>query len=168
MKTDTQKLALTSLMTALILVATFVLRIPVPLAQGYVHLGDAMIYFGVMVLGRRNGTIAAGTGSALADVLGGYAAFAPWSLVIKAGMAFIAGSIMHRDEAGHNHGTAGNIIGMTAGGLFMTSGYFVVEFVMYGNAAVALIEIPWNIAQFVSGIAISLMLSAAIRGKVTW
>ena len=87
MRTDTQKLALTSLMTALILAATIAIRIPIPLTQGYIHLGDAMVYFGVIVLRRRNGSIAAGLGSSLADVLGGFAVWAPWSLVIKSGMA---------------------------------------------------------------------------------
>ena len=168
MKTGTQKLALTSLMTALVLVATIAVRIPIPLTQGYIHLGDAMIYFGAIVLGRRNGSIAAGLGSALADVLGGFAVWAPWSLVIKAGMAFIAGSVMHRTEADHRLDISGKIVGMAAGGLLMTAGYFAAETVMYGNPAVALIGVPWNIAQFAAGIAISLMLSAAVKGKVIW
>lgn len=168
MRTDTQKLALTSLMTALILAATIAIRIPIPLTQGYIHLGDAMVYFGVIVLGRRNGSIAAGLGSSLADVLGGFAVWAPWSLVIKSGMAFIAGSIMLRTEADHRFDIPGKIIGMVAGGLFMTAGYFAAETVMYGNPAVALIGIPWNVAQFAAGTAISLMLSAAVKGKVVW
>ena len=168
MRMDTQKLALTSLMTALILAATIAIRIPIPLTQGYIHLGDAMVYFGVIVLGRRNGSIAAGLGSSLADVLGGFAVWAPWSLVIKSGMAFIAGSIMLRSEADHRFDIPGKIIGMAAGGLFMTAGYFAAETVMYGNPAVALIGIPWNVAQFAAGTAISLMLSATVKGKVIW
>ena len=168
MRTDTQKLALTSLMTALILTATIAIRIPIPLTQGYIHLGDAMVYFGVIVLGRRNASIAAGLGSALADILGGFAVWAPWSLVIKAGMAFIAGSVMQRTGSDHKFDIHGKIIGMAAGGLFMTAGYFAAEAVMYGNPAVALIGIPWNIAQFTAGTAISLMLSATVKGKVIW
>lgn len=168
MKTATQKLTLTSLMTALILTATIAIRIPIPLTQGYIHLGDAMVYLGVIVLGRRNGSIAAGLGSALADILGGFAVWAPWSLVIKAGMAFIAGTIIHRSESDQRFDIPGKIFSMAAGGLFMTAGYFIAEAVMYGNPAVALIGIPWNIAQFAAGTAISLMLSAAIKGKVIW
>ena len=40
----TNRLVFTSLMTCLVLLGTLLFRIPVPMTQGYVHLGDAMIY----------------------------------------------------------------------------------------------------------------------------
>ena len=59
------------------------------MTQGYVHLGDTMVFLGVLMLGKRRGAAAAGLGSALADVLGGFAFWAPWTLVIKSLMAFV-------------------------------------------------------------------------------
>ena len=50
-----------------------------------------MIFLSVLLLGKKGGALAAGLGSALADVLGGYAAYAPWTLLIKALMAIIMG-----------------------------------------------------------------------------
>ena len=79
----TSKLVLTALMMCLVLLATFSIRIPSPFTQGYVHLGDAVIFISVLLLGKKNGAIASGFGSAMADLLGGYAMYAPWTFVIK-------------------------------------------------------------------------------------
>ena len=87
-------LMLTGLMAALVLAATSMFRIPVPATNGYVHLGDAMIFLSVMILGRRNGTIAGAAGSALADLLGGYVHWVPWTFAIKGLMAFAFGTLL--------------------------------------------------------------------------
>ena len=79
---NTNKIVLTGLMMCLVTVATMFIKVPVPFTQGYVHLGDSMIFLSVLVLGKRNGVIAAGVGSALGDILGGYAFWAPWTLII--------------------------------------------------------------------------------------
>ncbi|MDR2770925.1 MAG: ECF transporter S component [Clostridiales Family XIII bacterium] len=93
---NTEKLILTGLLTALIAVTTGVIAIPVPFTNGYVHPGDSMIFMAVLILGRRRGALAAGLGSAIADSLLGYFIWAPFTLVIKAGMAFVAGSIIEK------------------------------------------------------------------------
>lgn len=161
-KTGTHRLVYTSLMICLILLGTIVFRIPVPMTQGYVHLGDAMVFLGVMLLGRKQGAAAAALGSALADVLGGYAFWAPWTLAIKFAMAFVTGSIIERASQGqHYHkssgaaGTVTMIASMAAGGLVMCAGYLAAERIMYGSWALAAISLPWNIGQFTVGIAVS-------------
>lgn len=165
----TEQLVTTALMMTLILVGTIILRIPVPMTQGYVHLGDAMIYIGVLLLGRKNGTIAAALGSMMADILSGYAFWAPWTLVIKAAMAFAAGTIAehaaeHADRNAVLRARIMTVTGMAAGGLLMTAGYFIAEGIMFGNWAAAALGIPWNIGQFTVGIAIGLSISAAVSG----
>ena len=166
-KTGTHRLVYTSLMICLILLGTIVFRIPVPMTQGYVHLGDAMIYLGVMLLGRKQGSAAAALGSALGDILGGYAFWAPWTLAIKFTMAYVTGSIIERASQGeHYHkpsGAAATVItmsSMAAGGLVMCAGYLAAERIMYGSWALAAISVPWNIGQFAVGIAVS---TAAIK-----
>lgn len=82
-----RELCVTAVMTALVFLATFVPRIPIPL--GYAHLGDAVIFLLALLLGRREALIAACLGSALSDVMGG---FFPWvvpTLFIKFWMAEI-------------------------------------------------------------------------------
>ena len=89
----TNRLVMVALMVCLVMIATLSIRIPSPFTQGYVHLGDTMIFLSVLLLGKKGGAVAAGLGSALADVLGGYAAYAPWTLLIKALMAIIMGAL---------------------------------------------------------------------------
>ena len=151
---STAKLVYTSLTACLIMLGTIIFRIPVPMTQGYVHLGDAMIFAGVFILGKKQGAFAAALGSALGDVLGGFAFWAPWSFIIKFAMAYTAGSLTAR---------SGKIAAMTAGGLVMCSGYLIAERIMYGSWALALIGLPWNIGQFAVGIAVSLALKPLYR-----
>ena len=99
LNTKTQRLVMISLMMCIILTGTSLFKIPIPLTQGYVHLGDAMIYLSVILLGRRDGSVAAGLGSALGDILGGYAFWAPWTLIIKFAMAFATGLIIDKVHA---------------------------------------------------------------------
>lgn len=98
MKTNnmTEKIILTGLMMALVTVATMVISIPVPFTSGYIHLGDSMIFLSVLILGWKFGAMAAGVGSALADMLLGYAQWAPWTLCIKGLMAVFMGLIIQK------------------------------------------------------------------------
>ena len=92
----TQKIVLTGLMTALITVSTMVIAIPVPFTNGYIHMGDSMIFLSVLVLGWKYGAFAAGVGSALADIFLSYVHWAPWTLCIKGLMAVVMGLIIQQ------------------------------------------------------------------------
>ena len=49
---NTKKITLTALMTSLVFIATGVLPvIPIPLSQGYIHLGDSMIFIACALTG---------------------------------------------------------------------------------------------------------------------
>ena len=150
----TGKLVFTSLMACLVLLGTILFRIPIPMTQGYVHLGDAMIYIGVLLLGKKHGAAAAALGSSLGDVLGGFAFWAPWSFFIKFAMAFTAGAMIEKRS---------KIISMTAGGLVMCAGYLIAERIMYGSWALAAVGLPWNIGQFAVGIAVALAAQPLFR-----
>ena len=71
----TRTLVMTALMAAIIFVATYIIKIPNPATGGYSHMGDCMIFLAVIMLGRKNGAIAAGIGGALSDLLAGAAAW---------------------------------------------------------------------------------------------
>ena len=150
----TNKLVFTSLMACLVLLGTLLFRIPIPMTKGYVHLGDAMIYIGVLLLGKKQGAVAAALGSSLGDVLGGFAFWAPWTLVIKSAMAFTAGYLIERRS---------KAVSMVAGGLVMCAGYLIAERIMYGSWALAAVGLPWNIGQFAVGIAVSLAAQPLFR-----
>lgn len=90
MNKNLTKIVTTSVFMALTCVATMVIQIPMPLTNGYVNLGDAFVLAAAWMLGGPWGVAAAGIGSALADLLTGYAHYVPGTLVIKAGMALAA------------------------------------------------------------------------------
>ncbi len=161
----TYALVMAAVMTAAILVMTFFPKVPVPATRGYVHLGDCMIFFAVLVLGWKRGAAAAGLGSALADLLGGYAYYAPATLVIKALMAAVVGLFIQKalsKERTRARLMLLETVGMALGGLVMVVGYYLVECVMYGNFVLPLAAVPMNIVQFVVGIIIAGALANAL------
>ena len=158
---------MTGLMMCLIMIATMFIKIPIPFTQGYVHLGDSMIFLSVLVLGKKNGALASGLGSALGDILGGYAFWAPWTLVIKLLMGYILGLFVeHTQKKGGGHRihavSLSEVIGMILAGLEMVIGYYIASAFMYGNLLVPLPSVPWNIGQFVVGMMIACILAAAL------
>ena len=150
----TNKLVFASLMACLVLLGTLLFRIPIPMTQGYVHLGDAMIFIGVLLLDKKQGAFAAALGSSLGDILGGFAFWAPWTFIIKFAMAYVAGSLAVKRS---------KIVAMIAGGLVMCAGYLIAERFMYGSWALAAVGIPWNIGQFTVGIAVALAAQPFFR-----
>jgi uncharacterized membrane protein len=87
----TKKITFGGLMIALVMVTTFSIKIPVPFTQGYIHAGDSMIFIAAILLGWKYGALAGGIGSAMADILGGYAHWALPTLIIKALMGALVG-----------------------------------------------------------------------------
>ncbi len=85
---NNKKTALLALTVVVALMTLFV-RIPLP-TRGYFNVGDVAVVFAGLVLGSLSrerrfgwGAAAGGIGSALADIIGGYAIFAPVTLIAK-------------------------------------------------------------------------------------
>ena len=85
----TRKIVLTAMFAALCCVATMIIKIPSPL-KGYLNLGDCIVLLSGFMLSPLYGFLAAGIGSALADLFAGYVIYAPATFVIKGVMALIA------------------------------------------------------------------------------
>lgn len=163
----TYTIVMTAMMTCLVLLTTYTFKIPTPF-QGYVHLGDAMIFLSVLAVGRKNGAVAAAFGSAMADLLGGYVAFAPWTFVIKGLMALVMGwciDYMVKKET-KTIKIAGvplvEIIGMVLAGIVMVLGYGVADAVLAGNIMTGILSMPANCGQFAAGVVIASVLAAAL------
>lgn len=85
------KLTYSGLMAALTFISTSILAFPVAFTNGYIHLGDGFVLSCGVVLGKKYGALAAGIGSALADIYLGYASWALPTFIIKALMAYLVG-----------------------------------------------------------------------------
>ncbi len=160
-RSEINRIVLTGLMMALVLVATSLFKVPNPFTQGHLNLGDGMIFLSVMILGKKNGAIASGVGSALGDLLGGYAAWVPWTLAIKFAMAYVFGMVIERDT---REGISPlKIAGIVAGGLVMCAGYYFAGYFLYGNWVTAIPAIPLNALQFAVGGVLAMAVSEALN-----
>ena len=144
-----RQLALGGVMAALIFVMTYVPKIPVPVTGGYVHLGDGMIFLAVMLLGPV-GIAASAVGSALADLVGGYMAYLPATLVIKGVMALIAWALIHKDN------WLRSVLAFTLAECAMVAGYFAFESLLYGLPAALGAVLP-NVMQGLAGVIVGLL-----------
>ena len=169
MAVTVRSLTLAALMIALMTLATLIIRIPNPATQGYINLGDAMLMTIALVFGWRIGGIAGGVGSALADALGGYFLWAPWTLVVKGIEGVLVGSIAAWGGRSAGNGTAPRRIAAFAavlvGGAWMVSGYYLAGSVLFGGVA-ALTEIPGNLTQAGVAVVVALPLSAVLRNAL--
>ncbi len=93
------RIVMTAVFAALTLLATFVFKIQTP-AFGYIHIGECFVILSGIMLGPLYGGLAAGIGSGLADLLGGYAIWAPGTFFIKLASAAAAG-LLFRTLSGH-------------------------------------------------------------------
>ena len=155
MKTTTQKIVFSSLFTALVCVATMIIKIPSPL-KGYLNLGDGVVLLAAWMLPLPYGMIAAGLGSALADIFSGYVIYAPATFVIKALMAAVAYSLYKLSANKINSALSRVLIGICAE-IVMILGYFLFEGVLYGFVP-SLVNIPANAVQGIAGILIGVIL----------
>ena len=140
MQSKTKKLVLAAMLAALTCVATIVIKIPYP--QGYLNLGDAVVLLAGWLLSPLYGFLAAGIGSALADLLSGYVVYAPVTFVIKGAMALLLAAVAQKQNKA--------FVGFFAE-LLMVAGYLLFEGVLYGFAA-AIANVPFNAIQGAAGL----------------
>lgn len=157
-----RRMVTAAVMAALTFAATMVIRIPAP-TGGYVHPGDGLVLLCGWLLGPWWGGAAAGLGSMLVDLLGGYAAWVPATLVIKfldaMAAALVARSFRRR--------MPGYILSALVGECVMVAGYFGYECLLLQQGLGALAGIPANAIQGGVGLAVGLVLLSLLRsGKV--
>ncbi len=151
-KLDARAIALVAVMAAVACVFTLV-RFPIPGTKGYVHLGDIAANFAALAFGPWFGLVIAGGGMALADILGGYPFWAPWTLIIHGLQGFVVGYIAALGYSAQPSRLrlAPIIVGAILGEIIMVGGYFLAESFLYGVAP-ALTSVPWNLAQGLFGL----------------
>ena len=154
----------TGVLIALTVVATMFIRIPNPATQGYINLGDSMIFTIAVVFGWRVGGLSGGVGSALADMISGYFLWSPWTLIIKGVEGCLVGILAwwgHRRFSGwRDQVVSGSAI--FVGGIWMVLGYYMAGTALFGSI-VALTEIPGNLVQAGVGLMAALPLSILLR-----
>lgn len=145
-------IAITGVLAALTCAATMVVRVPSP-SGGYMNLGDTLVLLSAWLLGPWYGAAAAGIGSALADLIG-YPLYAPATLLIKGGMAIIAGLLLRKGRS--------RLLPALPAEALMVAGYWVFDGMLTGSLLGAAAGIPSNLVQAGFGIAAFWLLSTAL------
>jgi uncharacterized membrane protein len=140
------------------------IQIPIPATEGFFNVGDSMIMVAALTFGPSVGAIAGGLGSALADFLGGWYIWVPFTFIMKGIEGFLAGWILKMGSG--KPGKMRLVFAWIIGGLEMVFGYFLIQVYMYGFAA-ALAELPFNFVQMliggIVGVPIALTLKKGLK-----
>ena len=165
MYSRTKRIVITALMAAMVCVATMIIKIPSPM-KGYLNIGDCIVLLCGWLLAPGYGFVAAGLGSALADMFSGYITYAPATFLIKGSMALIAFACfkLMNKRIGR---LPSQIIGAVLAEIVMVLGYFVFEGFMYGFVPSA-VNIPANAVQGAAGLILGIILVKVFeRLKIT-
>ena len=85
--------------TALFIALTYVftafinIRLPITANGGLIHLGNVPLFICAIIFGKKSGAIAGGVGMGLFDLLSGWTAWAPFTLIIVGLMGYAVGAI---------------------------------------------------------------------------
>lgn len=166
MKNDKlQKIILSAMFAALCCIATMIIRVPTFGTNGYVNIGDSIVLNSAWIIGGPYGALAAGIGSALADLLAGYVAYVPGTFVIKFLMAFVGAKMYSLVNKRGVFKQLSYIISAVIAEIIMIAGYFIYEsiFLSYGIAAAP--SIISNAIQGVTCLVIGVLLINALNGS---
>ncbi|NOZ26601.1 MAG: ECF transporter S component [Chloroflexi bacterium] len=150
-------IAVIAVMTAVTTVFTLAVRVPVPATNGYVNLSDVAIYFTAFAFGPWVGLIAGGVGTALADLIGGYAQFALLTFFAHGLEGFVAGWL------GRDRQFTGMVVAWLAGAVVMCGLYLLGEGLVLTGWGPALWELPFNAFQNLVGAVVGIPLVLAVR-----
>ncbi len=143
--------ALVVVMIAVTATLTWLVQVPVPATGGYIHLGDMAANFAALAFGPGIGFLIAGGGMAIADLLGGYIAFAPVTLIVHGLQGAVVGYL------GKKHRPWIMLLAGAIGGMIVVAGYFLYEWLILAQGSqaglnAALVEVPGNILQVSIGL----------------
>ena len=162
-KTKTLDLMITSMLIALIFVATFInIRLPIAANGGLVHLGTAMLFIASILFGPKKGAIAGAIGMGLFDFLGGWVLWTPITIVARGLQGLIVGKIAWFNGRKGNS-LAWNITAMIVSAPVMIAVYYMGESILYGNWIMPLASIPGDIVSIVLGIIIAIPICVGLK-----
>ncbi len=157
-KTKILSIAEVAIFIAMVFAGTSFFKVPT--LAGYNHIGDSFIFLAVLIIGKRKGALAGSFGAALADLIGGYAAWILPTFIIKGLMAYTMGALIERLPSKLNKRIA-IIVAIFLGGSVEIVLYLLANKLMYGTAAM-IAAIPGMFMQVGVGLIICEVLSEAL------
>lgn len=148
------KMVITAMFTAMIFVLTRFISVPV--ATGYVHFGDALVYLVAAVIGGPWAFFAAAVGEALADITAGWLTYAPATLIVKALVALPFVLTYKKSEK-----ILTPLTGLLTipSGVITVLGYFAADMII--DRTYAFVNIAGNVIQALGSAAVFVVIAAA-------
>ncbi len=136
-------LILTAVFSALVYVLTAFVKIPTH--QGYIHLGDGMIYLAAALLPTPYAMAAGAIGGGLSDYLSGYPMWVLPTVIIKA--LTVLAFTHHKPTIVNKR----NIAAILPGTLICVGGYYLASALLYSSWITPLLDVPTNCIQSAAG-----------------
>lgn len=155
MKSKKVKLvSIAGVFTALVFAITAYLHIPTN--NGYIHVGDSLIYLAASILPTPYAIAVGAGGAMLADCLTGYAIWAPGSVIIKAATVLL---FTNKKEKILN---IRNLLMLVPAAIICAGGYYLYEAVVYGNFIAPLSGILASLTQSTASSVLYVAMAVAI------
>lgn len=153
-------LTITAICLVLVYVFTAVVNIRLPFAPngGLIHLGNVPLFVAAILFGKRTGMIAGGIGMALFDLLSGWTAWAPFTLIIVGCMGLVVGAVTEKKKSFPFY-----LLAMVLACAIKIGGYYVAEAILFGNWIVPATSIPGNLLQVGAAAVITLVIIEPLR-----
>ncbi len=160
----TFNLIITSMLIALVFVATVLLNIRLPIAAngGLVHMGTAMLFIASILFGPKKGAIAGAVGMGLFDLFAGWTLWAPFTIIARGLQGYIVGKIAWSNGR-NGSSVAFNLLAMIVSIPPMLAVYYVCEGILYNNWIAPMASIPGNITQNVVGIIVAIPVAIMLK-----
>lgn len=149
----THRIVLFALFASLTVVMTLLFHFPIPYAQGYLNIGDAVVLLAALVMGPGAGFWVGSIGSALADMIAGYAMYIPFTFFVKGLEGFFAGWLFNKTQK--------ITLSVALAAFWMAVGYIFADWFLYGLPA-AIAAFPMNLLQGAVGALTSVILFRVI------
>lgn len=155
-------------MIAVVYVSTRFTAIPVGI--GYFNIGDTAIIVASILFGWKTGMAAGALGSALSDLTGPWAYYAPVTLVVKGLEGLVTGIIAGRTDV-EKRGYVIPFVSIIAGMVVMIAGYFIGDlyvlrfFSKEFGLVLAVRDLPVNAIQGLCSLIAGNILVGILGGK---
>lgn len=151
MKNKIKLMSLTGILTAMVFI--FTAYVHIPSHTGYIHVGDSLIYLAACLLPFPYAMFVGAVGALLADLLTGYAIWAPASVIIK------ATAVLFFSRKQKILGTR-NLTALIPASVLCIGGYYLYEAIITANPIAPLAGIPGYVIQSLLSCTVFLVLGA--------
>ena len=154
MKDKIKLMSVTGVLTAAVYVLTAYLQFPSH--AGYVHVGDGLIYLAACILPLPYAMFVGAGGAMLADVLSGYAMWAPGTIIIKAAATVFFSRKSQKIISGRN------LLALLPAWAVCIVGYYLYEALITWNFVAPLAGMPASLVQSVFSSVVFIVLGLAM------